>query len=147
MPTNPSYGRGCSSRSESMALGMIRPIALSHFVQEFLSLMISHRCHSALYGCLVHDFLPEVSHGSLARVQVPARHSRCGASKALRARGSPPSHSILLDLAPSQMAQGIQHGVGTGPMSWRRSECTQEPTWLSSALLYPLNPSVTTRGR
>src|SRR5215470_13373249 len=90
-----------------MALGTIRPIALSHFVQECLSLMISHRCHSALYGCLVHDFLPEVSHGSLARVQVPARHSRCGASKALRARGSPPSHSILLDLNSSQMVQGI----------------------------------------
>src|SRR5262249_3260908 len=84
-----------------------RPIALSHFVQECLSLMISHRCHSALYGCLVHDFLPEVSHGSLARVQVPARHSRCGASKALRARGSPSSNSILLDLASSQMVQGI----------------------------------------
>src|SRR5215510_3729915 len=93
-----------------MALGTIRPIALSHFVQECLSLMISHRCHSALYGCLVHDFLPEVSHGSLARVQVPARHSRCGASKALRARGSPPSHSILLDLNSSQMVQGIQRG-------------------------------------
>src|SRR5215510_9444653 len=90
-----------------MALGTIRPIALSHFVQECLSLMISHRCHSALYGCLVHDFLPEVSHGSLARVQVPARHSRCGASKALRARGSPPSHSILLDLNSSQMVQGV----------------------------------------
>src|SRR5262249_44978221 len=70
--------------------------------------MISRRCHSALYGCLVHDFLPEVSHGSLARVQVPARHSRCGASKALRARGSPPSHSILLDLNSSQMVQGIR---------------------------------------
>src|SRR5262245_20006808 len=73
--------------------------------------MISRRCHSALYGCLVHDFLPEVSHGSLARVQVPARHSRCGASKALRARGSPPSHSILLDLNSSQMVQGIPYGV------------------------------------
>ena len=71
--------------------------------------MISRRCHSALYGCLVHDFLPEVSHGSLARVQVPARHSRCGASRALRASGSPPSHSILLDLNSSQMVQGIHH--------------------------------------
>jgi hypothetical protein len=38
-----------------------------------------HGCHSALYGCLVHDFLPEVSHGSLARVQVHYRHSRCRA--------------------------------------------------------------------
>src|SRR5262249_15168278 len=90
-----------------MTVGTIRPIALSRLSQEFLSVMISRRCHSALYGCLVHDFLPEVSHGSLARVQVPARHSRCGASKALRARGSPPSHSILLDLNSSQMVQGI----------------------------------------
>src|SRR5215510_2974283 len=110
-----------------MALGTIRPIALSHFVQECLSLMISHRCHSALYGCLVHDFLPEVSHGSLARVQVPARHSRCGASKALRARGSPPSHSILLDLNSSQMVQASQRGLGIGPWAWRRGGCTQCP--------------------
>src|SRR5262247_3723411 len=93
-----------------MTVGTIRPIALSRLSQEVLSVMISRRCHSALYGCLVHDFLPEVSHGSLARVQVPARHSRCGASKALRARGSPPSHSILLDLNSSQMVQGIQRG-------------------------------------
>src|SRR5215471_18202514 len=85
--------------------------------QEVLSVMISRRCHSALYGCLVHDFLPEVSHGSLARVQVPARHSRCGASKALRARGSPPSHSILLDLNSSQMVQGIHRGLGAGPVA------------------------------
>src|SRR6516165_6441298 len=90
-----------------MTVGTIRPIARSRLSQEFLSVMISRRCHSALYGCLVHDFLPEGSHGSLARVQVPARHSRCGASKALRARGSPPSHSILLDLNSSQMVQGI----------------------------------------
>src|SRR5215831_10713274 len=115
MPTNQSYGRGCSSRSESLALGTIRPIALSHFVQECLSLMISHRCHSALYGCLVHDFLPEVSHGSLARVQVPARHSRCGVSKALRARGLPSSNSILLDLASSQMVQGTPLCQGCSP--------------------------------
>src|SRR5262245_54990566 len=127
MPTNPSYGRGCSSRSASMALGTIRPIALSHFVQECLSLMISHRCHSALYGCLVHDFFPEVSHGSLARVHVPARHSWCGASKALRARGSPSSNSILLDLASAQMVQGIQRGLGTGPLAWRRAGCAQQP--------------------
>src|SRR5215831_456530 len=100
-----------------MMVGTIRPIAPFRFSQEFLSVMISRRCHSALYGCLVHDFLPEVSHGSLARVQVPARHSRCGASKALRARGSPPSHSILLDLNSSQMVQGIQRGWGTGPVA------------------------------
>src|SRR6516225_9233041 len=93
-----------------MTVGTIRPIARSRLSQEFLSVMISRRCYSALYGCLVHDFLPEVSHGSLARVQVPARHSRCGASKALRARGSPPSHSILLDLNSSQMVQGNQAG-------------------------------------
>src|SRR5262249_49607511 len=91
-----------------MMVGTIRPMALSRLSQEFLSVMISRRCHSALYGCLVHGFLPEVAHGSLARVQVPARHSRCGASKALRARGSPPSHSILLDLNSSQMVQGIR---------------------------------------
>src|SRR5215471_18205110 len=110
-----------------MTVGMIRPIALSRLSHEFLSVMISPRCHSALYGCLVHDFLPEVSHGSLARVQVPARHSRCGASKALRARGSPPSHSILLDLNSSQTVQGIQRGLGLGPFAWRRGAWTQCP--------------------
>src|SRR6516225_638032 len=107
-----------------MTVGTIRPIARSRLSQEFLSVMISRRCHSALYGCLVHDFLPEVSHGSLARVQVPARHSRCGASKALRARGSPPSHSILLDLNSSQMVQGCMT-VGTiRPIA--RSRLSQE---------------------
>src|SRR5262244_1156670 len=146
MPTNQSYGRGCSSRSESLALGTIRLIALSHFVQECLSLMISHRCHSALYGCLAHDFLPEVSHGSLARVQVPARHSRCRASKALRARGSPSSHSILLDLDSSQMVQGIQRGLGRGPVAWRRAGCTHWPSCVSSAVAYSVKPSVRKRG-
>jgi len=108
--------------------------------------MISRRCHSALYGCLVHDFLPEVSHGSLARVQVPARHSRCGASKALRARGSPPSHSILLDLNSSQMVQGIHRGVGSGPVSWRRSGCIQEPQGVRRAVRYAVKPSVQNSG-
>src|SRR5262244_1549253 len=129
-----------------MTVGTIRPIALSRLSQESLSVMISRRCHSALYGCLVHDFLPEVSHGSLARVQVPARHSRCGASKALRARGSPPSHSILLDLNSSQMVQGIQRGLGIGPWAWRRDGCTQKPTCVSSAVAYSVKPSVRKRG-
>ena len=79
-----------------MALGTIRPIALSHFVQEFLSLMISHRCHSALYGCLVHNFLPEVSHGSLARVQVPARHSEVRGIQGTASERITRLHSILL---------------------------------------------------
>src|SRR5262244_1693241 len=109
-----------------MTVGTIRPISLSRLSQEVLSVMISRRCHSALYGCLVHDFLPEVAHGSLARVQVPARHSRCGASKALRARGSP-SHSILLDLNSSQMVQGIQRGLGAGPCARLRGGCTHCP--------------------
>jgi hypothetical protein len=66
---------------------------------------------------------------------------RCGASKALRARGSPPSHSILLDLDPSQMVQGIQRGLGRGPWSWRRSGCVYTPEWPRMAGRYPLNPS------
>src|SRR3954469_22996682 len=44
-----------------MAVGTIQPIALSHLAQECLSLVISRRCHSALYRCLAHNFLPEVS--------------------------------------------------------------------------------------
>src|SRR5262249_9949934 len=44
-----------------MAVGTIQPIALSHLAQECLSLVISRRCHSALYRCLAHNFLPEGS--------------------------------------------------------------------------------------
>src|SRR5712691_3577364 len=90
-----------------MAVGTIRPIALSHLSQEFCSLVISHRCRSALYGCWLHNVLPEVSHGSLARVQVLGRHSGCRAWGALRARGSPTSHSILPELDSSLMVQGL----------------------------------------
>ncbi len=89
-----------------MAVGTIRPIALSHLSQECLSLVISRRCHSALYWRSKRNFLPEVSHGSLARAQVLCWHSGCRALGALRARGSPPSHSILPDLDSSLMVQG-----------------------------------------
>src|SRR6516165_4155313 len=88
---------------------MIRPMALSLLSAEFLSVMISRRCHSALYGCLVHNFLPEVSHGSLARVHVLCRHSECRALGALRARGSPRSNSIAFYLDSSLMVQGSRH--------------------------------------
>src|SRR6516162_533359 len=95
---------------------MIRPMALSLLSAEFLSVMISRRCHSALYGCLVHNFLPEVSHGSLARVQVLCRHSECRALGALRARGSPRSNSIAFYLDSSLMVQGspIIAGLSAG---------------------------------
>src|SRR5262244_1249006 len=66
------------------------------FFPELLSLVISRRCHSALYWRSQRNFLPEVSSGSLARVQVHWQHSECRASRALRARGSPDSSSILL---------------------------------------------------
>src|SRR5215470_9498995 len=90
-----------------MMLGTIRPIALSPLSQAFLSLVISRRCHSALYGCWLHNFLPEVSPGSLARVQVLGRHSGCRAWGALRARGSPLSHSILSKFGSTLMVQGL----------------------------------------
>src|SRR5215471_19854667 len=92
-----------------MVGGTVRPIIFSHHSQEFFSLMISRGCHSALYGCLMHNFLPEVSHGSLARVHVLCWHSGCRALGALRARGSPPSRSILSDLNSSLMVQGSGH--------------------------------------
>src|SRR5262252_3847139 len=44
-----------------MAVGTIQPIALSHLAQEGLSLVISRRCHSALYWRSKRNFLPEVS--------------------------------------------------------------------------------------
>src|SRR5262249_32359123 len=49
----------------------------------------------------------EVSHGSLARVQVLGRHSECRAWGALRARGPPTSNSILPELDSSLMVQGL----------------------------------------
>src|SRR5262244_4525817 len=81
--------------------------SLAHLSQAFRSLVIARRCHSALYGCWVHNFLPEVSPGSLARVQVLGRHSGCRAWGALRARGSPLSHSILSKFGSSLMVQGL----------------------------------------
>src|SRR5262249_50031246 len=89
-----------------MMLGTIRPMALAHLSQAFRSLVIARRCHSALYGCWLHNFLPEVSPGSLARVQVLGRYSGCRAWGALRARGSPLSHSILSEFGSALMVQG-----------------------------------------
>src|SRR5215216_5537202 len=94
--------------------GTIRPSALSHLSPEVLSLVISRRCRSALYGCWLHNFLPEVSHGSLARVQVLGRHSECRAWGALRARGPPTSNSILPELDSSLMVQGLGLPGGAG---------------------------------
>src|SRR5215470_2112526 len=95
-----------------MVVGTVRPRTFSHHSQAFFfSLMISRGCHSALYGCFMHNFLPEVSHGSLARVHVLCWHSGCRALGALRARGSPPSRSILSALNSSLMVQGSGHSV------------------------------------
>src|SRR5215475_10932820 len=80
--------------------------SLSSLSRVLLSLMISRGCHSALYGCLMHNFLPEVSHGSLARVHVLCWHSGCRALGVLRARGSPRSNSIVFYLDSSLMVQG-----------------------------------------
>src|SRR5678816_408757 len=44
-----------------MSVGTIKPMALSHLAQECLSLVISRRCHSALYWRSQRNFLPEVS--------------------------------------------------------------------------------------
>src|SRR5215468_1542989 len=130
MPTNHSYGMGGSSCCGCMALGMIRPMALSLLSSEFLSVMISRRCHSALYGCLVHNFLPEVSHGSLARVHVLGRHSECRALGALRARGSPRSNSIVCYLDSSLMVQGSRYiaGVTVDTPSGHRARLTVATT-------------------
>jgi hypothetical protein len=38
-------------------------------------MMIAHGCHSALYGCFMHNFLRELSQGCLTRVQVQCGHS------------------------------------------------------------------------
>src|SRR5215467_2196314 len=112
-----------------MVVGTVRPITFSHHSQAFFfSLMISRGCHSALYGCVMHNFLPEVSHGSLARVHVLCWHSGCRALGALRARGSPPSRSILSDLNSSLMVQGLwAPGASGGQQLW-----LEEPPFLDS---------------
>src|SRR6266481_2052499 len=107
-----------------MIVGTIRPIALSHFLQEVLSLVISRRCHSALYWRSKRNFLPEVSPGSLARVQVHWQHSECGASRALRARGSPTSNLILHELNSSLMVQGIPVAAPGASSIVRRATAT-----------------------
>src|SRR2546429_9841341 len=90
-----------------MTVSTIRPMAVSHLSQAFRSLVSARRCHSALYGCWLHNFLPEVSPGSLARAQALGRHSGGRAWGALRARGSPLSHSILSAFGSSLMVQGL----------------------------------------
>src|SRR5262249_28105693 len=106
----------------------VRPITLSHRSQEVLSLMISRGCHSALYGCLMHNFLPEVSHGALARVHVLCWHSGCRALGVLRARGSPRSNSIVFYLDSSLMVQGLwAPGASVGQQLW-----LEEPPFLDS---------------
>src|SRR5262249_37095047 len=106
----------------------VRPITLSHRSQEVLSLMISRGCHSALYGCLMHNFLPEVSHGALARVHVLCWHSGCRALGVLRARGSPRSNSIVFYLDSSLMVKGLwAPGASVGQQLW-----LEEPPFLDS---------------
>src|SRR5215831_1123341 len=113
-----------------MVVGTVRPITFSQHSQAFFfSLMISRGCHSALYGCVMHNFLPEVSHGALARVHVLCWHSGCRALGAMRARGSPPSRLILSDLNSSLMVQGSGHL--RSPVGQRRASeepaCADEP--------------------
>src|SRR5262249_37981510 len=96
--------------------------SLSSLSRVLLSLMISRGCHSALYGCLMHNFLPEVSHGSLARVHVLCWHSGCRALGVLRARGSPRSNSIVLHLDSSLMVQGSCRCHGYRPRRGRRRD-------------------------
>src|SRR6266853_1735249 len=93
-----------------MVVGTIRPRALSHFLQELLALVISRRCHSALYWRSQRNFLPEVSPG-LPR-------SRASPLAALCVRGIPGTASeritrlslystLSWTLLSSLMVQGI----------------------------------------
>jgi hypothetical protein len=145
-PPHHSSGRGCSSRAASLALGTRSPLARSHVVPAVLALMISPRGHSALDGCLGHACFPEGSQGSRAHGPVPARHSRCGAATALRARGSPASTSMRLALASSQRVQGRQRGLGPGPCARGRAGWPPWPSGVSRAVVDSLQPSVRQRG-
>src|SRR6266516_4257822 len=86
-----------------MAVGTIRPIALSHLSQECLSLVLSRRCHSALSWRSKRNFLPEVSHG-LARsraspVAAPLIRGQRRLQVAHRGGAGPPQHIPLAPLA------------------------------------------------
>src|SRR5712692_11870356 len=100
-----------------MSVGTIKPMALSHLSQECLSLVISRRCHSALYCARSATSYQRYPTVSLARVQVRWRHSRCRPFWALRARGSPRSHSILPDLDSSLMVQGLSRRLAPSTAS------------------------------
>src|SRR6266481_4020689 len=115
-----------------MAVGTIRPIALSHLSQACLSLVISRRCHSALYWRSKRNFLPEVSHG-LSR----SRASPVAALEvqALRGTASERITKVYLDSTRSRFffngtgPWGAVHALGTramGPQG-RASWCCKAP--------------------
>src|SRR2546427_13166122 len=105
-----------------MLEGTIKPIALSHFFQEFLSLVISRRCHSALYWRSQRNFLPEVSPGALSLA--------CKSIVSTLSAGHPrhcerEDHQTLAlfysELDSSLSSNGTWHPSG-GP--WQQLHCT-----------------------
>src|SRR4029453_8991582 len=128
-----------------MMLGTIRPMALSHLSQAFRSLVISRRCHSALYGCWLHNFLPEVSPGSLARVQVLGRHSGCRAWGALRAgRFGCLLHPLPPEVSPGSLARVQVLGRHSGCRAWGALRARGSP--LSYSILSEFGSALMVQG-
>src|SRR5215471_7602822 len=93
-PTNHASSMACSSCSGGRAVGTTRPIALSPRSQGLLSVGRSRGRYSARYGRSQRNFLQDVHHGTLARVQVPRRGSKHRAPMVLPAR-SPATISVI----------------------------------------------------
>src|SRR5712691_11368799 len=104
------------------SMSAIRSVNLSHFFQEFLSLVISRRCHSALYWRSKRNFLPEVSHG-LAR-------SRASPVAALEVQAFLGPASERITKASLNSTRSRLFFNGTGPFSPSRTVNRVHPSGL-----------------
>src|SRR5712691_9555459 len=105
-----------------MSVGTIQPMALAHLSQEWLSLVISRRCHSALYWRSKRHFLPEVSHG-LAR-------SRASPVAALEVQAFLGTASERITKVSLHSTRSRLFFNGTGPFSPSRTVNRVHPSGL-----------------
>src|SRR4029450_4021839 len=96
-----------------MAVGTIQPIALSHLAQECLSLVISRRCHSALYWRSKRNFLPEVS----TALSLACKSYLCALGAGLEGHCEREDHQLpnrcYSELNSSLMVQGLRSVVSS----------------------------------
>src|SRR5215217_6455857 len=95
-----------------MAVGTIQPIALSHLAQACLSLVISRRSHSALYRCLAHNFLPEVSTARSLACKSYLSALGAGLEGHCEREDHPLPNRCYAELNSSLMVQGLRLPLG-----------------------------------